>query len=302
MHIHTDWSTPSFDLPPAAPRTGPFPHRPFLSTWWERRARPGERLLLIDNNDGLLALVDNGRELRFAGESDLTDYHSPLGSNTAELVAEAVAALPGRRFSFDSLPFEAAEDIAKGLADGGAPTEPAEHTSAAVLHLPASYDNWLANLGKKERHEVRRKRRKAHAELGPLVVERWSDDAGLDAFVSMHRSAPGDKGRFMTETREAFFRSLVANTEAVVDVLTTSGRAAAALVAWETESTYYLYNSAYDTGHVSTSLGAVLLSMVIEAQIARGTTAFDFLKGDEAYKYRLGARPRPLFVLEGQTP
>jgi hypothetical protein len=28
---------------------------------------------------------------------------------------------------------------------------------------------------------------------------------------------------------------------------------------------------------------------------------FDFLKGDETYKFRLGAQPRPLFVVETAT-
>ena len=33
----------------------------------------------------------------------------------------------------------------------------------------------------------------------------------------------------------------------------------------------------------------------IEFAIEEGQAIFDFLKGDEAYKFRLGAEPRPLF-------
>ena len=42
----------------------------------------------------------------------------------------------------------------------------------------------------------------------------------------------------------------------------------------------------------------VLLRLLFEAAIKAGIAAFDFLKGDEVYKFRLGASERPLFVVE----
>ena len=38
-----------------------------------------------------------------------------------------------------------------------------------------------------------------------------------------------------------------------------------------------------------------MLSHLIERSIDDGKKVFDFLKGDETYKFRLGAQPRPLF-------
>ena len=46
-------------------------------------------------------------------------------------------------------------------------------------------------------------------------------------------------------------------------------------------------------------LGIVLIAAMIERSIADGLVRFDFLKGDERYKYHLGAVERPLSVLEG---
>ena len=40
------------------------------------------------------------------------------------------------------------------------------HQSAALVALPASHDGYLEDLGKKQRHEVRRKRRRFAEELG----------------------------------------------------------------------------------------------------------------------------------------
>jgi CelD/BcsL family acetyltransferase involved in cellulose biosynthesis len=42
------------------------------------------------------------------------------------------------------------------------------------------------------------------------------------------------------------------------------------------------------------------LSTLIEAQITRGASVFDFLKGDEAYKFRHGGEARDLFIVEGR--
>jgi CelD/BcsL family acetyltransferase involved in cellulose biosynthesis len=41
---------------------------------------------------------------------------------------------------------------------------------------------------------------------------------------------------------------------------------------------------------------------MIEAQIGRGARVFDFLKGDERYKFKHGASPRPLYAVSGRLP
>jgi CelD/BcsL family acetyltransferase involved in cellulose biosynthesis len=41
------------------------------------------------------------------------------------------------------------------------------------------------------------------------------------------------------------------------------------------------------------------VDLLVQQAIAAGLARFDFLKGDEAYKFRLGGRPRALFVVEG---
>ena len=50
------------------------------------------------------------------------------------------------------------------------------------------------------------------------------------------------------------------------------------------------------------SPGIVLFSAMIENEIERGAEIFDFLKGDEQYKFKHGAEPRQLYAIEGRTP
>ena len=51
-----------------------------------------------------------------------------------------------------------------------------------------------------------------------------------------------------------------------------------------------IYNSGYDPqAYADLSPGIVLTSYTIQDAIGRGVQVFDFLQGDEAYKYRFGA-------------
>jgi len=301
MRIHEDWFSPSFSMRPVAEAPGPFPRRAFLELWWDQYSRPSDRLLIAEEpGAGLVPLVIRNGRVEFAGEPDLCDYHSPLGPAAAVAVEEVLPEVRGRRFRFDSLPAEAAEVVAEGLAAAGAHADPVRHEVAAVLTLDTGYAGWLDGIGKKERHEVRRKLRRCTADLGELGLVR--DAGAFSAFVAMHRSAPGDKGAFLTEQTEMFFAALLADGGAVLDVLTASGRPVAAAFGFEDDEGYYLYNSAYESDVAASSPGIALLAHLIEARAGAGVTRFDFLKGDEPYKFRLGAAPRPLYALEGILP
>ena len=52
---------------------------------------------------------------------------------------------------------------------------------------------------------------------------------------------------------------------------------------------------AFDPELRTLSPGNVMLSHLIERAINQGMSVFDFLKGDATYKFRLGARERPLY-------
>ena len=56
-----------------------------------------------------------------------------------------------------------------------------------------------------------------------------------------------------------------------------------------------LYNSGFDPLHAKLAPGIVLLTHVIRDAINRGVPEFDFLRGEEAYKYAFGPTPQDLF-------
>jgi CelD/BcsL family acetyltransferase involved in cellulose biosynthesis len=187
----------------------------------------------------------------------------------------------------------------KALSLNGIASKVSEHEIVAVLRLPSTFDDWLASLGKKQRHEVRRKRRRFEADFGTIEIERHTGDA-IDAFCAMHRLSAGEKGQFMTEPMETLFTELLATAGASIHLLTCDGVARAAAFGFESDHGYFYYNSAYDPAAAMASPGVVLFSMMIEIEIERGAEVFDFLKGDEQYKFRHGAEPRQLFTIEGR--
>jgi CelD/BcsL family acetyltransferase involved in cellulose biosynthesis len=288
-----------FDLGALAPRVGPFPMPEFLQAWLEE-LQPDARVLIISSGGGVLPLMQAAGVIRFLGDSDLTDYHSPLGRDIEGTVG-ILANMVDRNTSvdLDSLPGEAAGDIAETLASNGLRPKISEQTIARVLHLPSSVDEYHGLIGKKERHELRRKRRRYEEQVGPGTPQTdHGRGFGFDEFVRLHRLAPGEKGSFMTAERHRFFSRLAGQNGWRVDYLENDGAATACLFGWTDGYDYYLYNSSFDPAFQAASPGQVLLAAMIEHAITEGWGVFDFLKGDESYKARLGAVPRQLFRIE----
>jgi CelD/BcsL family acetyltransferase involved in cellulose biosynthesis len=223
-----------------------------------------------------------------------------VGTAADQLVDDLLADLTaGTPFSFDSLPEEAAGVVTAGARRRDRTVHCRPQGLTAVLDLPSSYEEYLAGLSGKDRHEVRRKQRRFESRVGAgRLVEGGAD--GLAAFVAMHRAAAGLKGGFLTAELEAFFADLLGLEGARLDLLVTEdGARAAAAFGFQDERAYYLYNSAYDQALSTASPGVVLIDLLVRRCIASGLVRLDFLKGDEPYKFRLGAKPRPLFVVEG---
>ena len=288
-----------FALGASAPRVGPFPYPGFLEAWREE-IRPEAPMLIVSSGEGILPLMESAGVIQFLGDSDLTDYHSPLGTDLDGPV-EILANLIDRNMSLDldSLPGEAAEPLADSLSRNGLRPMMSEQTIARVLTLPSSVSEYYVMIGKKERHELRRKRRRYEDQVGPATLcTEVGQGFGFDEFVRLHRLAPGDKGGFMTGERQRFFSRLAGQDGWRVDYLVRDGAATACLFGWTNGSDYYLYNSSFDPSLQAASPGLVLLIGMIENAIGEGWGVFDFLKGDEIYKARLGAAPRRLFRVE----
>jgi len=98
----------------------------------------------------------------------------------------------------------------------------------------------------------------------------------------------------MTAGMESFFRSLSkAMAEAKLlrlGIFELNRSPVAAAMCFDYRGVVYLYNNGYDPQYGHLSVGSVSKVLSIKDSIERGRKKFDFLKGDEEYKQRLGGK------------
>jgi hypothetical protein len=195
----------------------------------------------------------------------------------------------------DSLSYKALPSI---FRNAGLRVEVDQEDVAPHVHLPAHYENYLMQIDKKQRHEIRRKQRRVERELevGFTLIQSMDELQGaMDEFLRLQRMSRPDKETFMTPHMERFFRVMAGRMLEAgylhLSFLSLNGENAAALLAFEYKKELLLYNSGYDTERWAIySPGWVLLGYAIQHAIARGIEVFDFLQGDEEYKYRFGGQ------------
>ncbi len=182
---------------------------------------------------------------------------------------------------------------------GGCAVEVFREDVAPQFDLPLHYATYLQHqVDKKQRHEIRRKQRRAEREADVrfyLVNDQHCLEAEIDDFIALQRASRSDKAEFMTTDMHRFFavaaRTMYDAGYLRLFFLTIDGEKAASLFAFEYDRHMLLYNSGYDPdAHSQLSPGWVLLSYSIQYAIAVGCTVFDFMQGDEEYKYRFGSR------------
>jgi CelD/BcsL family acetyltransferase involved in cellulose biosynthesis len=166
-----------------------------------------------------------------------------------------------------------------------------------TLPIAADMDGYLATLGKKERHEIRRKVRRAEA-VGELRLDDSADPLGdLDAFIDLHQKRWGDLGLFPDTPGGAQSRVFARRLFELHGVdgplrltfLTVGDRRIAAGIHFETNDGYLYYNAGVDPDARELSPGVLMVHAYVRRALEAGKRRLDFLRGDEPYKYEWGA-------------
>ena len=125
-----------------------------------------------------------------------------------------------------------------------------------------------------------------------MKCTRCGIESRLDDFVALHRRSREGKAKFMDARMERFFRravpALAAHGGARLALLDLPDGPIAAFVTLEWDGTVGLYNSGFHPQRAGLSPGVVLLAHVVRDAIERGQRRFDFLRGEERYKFEFG--------------
>jgi CelD/BcsL family acetyltransferase involved in cellulose biosynthesis len=298
-----------------------------FTTWhwqrlWHLHLAPDFTLVPLTARDvrgrlvGVVPLAERDGAVTFGGGADVSDYLDALTVDAEQLaiaraLAEAMAHQGWSRYDLRSLP--AASPLLATLPDAlrrrGLNVAVERDDVCPVVELPGDWESYLAQLNKKDRHELRRKLRR----LDTAGTVRWyavANEAGLpkalDEFLRLHRASRAEKAIFMDAQREHFFRELgrtfVPRGTMRLYFMEIDGRQVAATICFDHRDETWLYNSGYDPQYAAYSVGLLLKALCLRDAIERGKRRFDFLRGNERYKYDLGATDRVVMRLQASQP
>lgn len=252
-------------------------------------AEPGIWRILggVDVSDYLDLIAEAGREEEA--------WRSLLGARAAAGATWDLHAVPATSYTVAALP--------RLVAEGGGEITVAVEERCPILALPASWEAYLAGLSGKHRHELTRKLRRMEREAPAVRATSLGEpglvQARLGDFLRLHRSSRVGKAKFMDERMEAFFRevstALAGQGMMRLWFLDAEGGPMASFIALEWDGTVGLYNSGFEPSRAALSPGLVLLTHLIRDAIGRGRRRFDFLRGEERYKYEFGPIPEDVY-------
>jgi len=292
-------------------------------TWWQSLGSGELRVITFRQDDGALVGVaplfidketDGHLSLSLIGCVDVSDYLDVIVARGFEeqVYRALLDTLTRADFpAWDTLDLcttpaaSPTNSLFKEIAQArGLNLETKLHDVAPFINLPDDWDAYLATLEKKQRHEIRRKlRRVEEANTRWYVIE--SAEAlpqAIADFVQLHKQSRPDKNMFMDTRMETFFarmaQALFPRGWLQLAFLEVDGARAAAILNFVYANDVLVYNSGYDpVMYGSLSPGIVLFAHSIQDAIAAKRRRYDFLRGDEEYKYRFGARDAQLFEL-----
>ncbi len=339
MHIETIRSTSQLnalakewnDLLAKSISQVPFLRHEYISAWWQGLGggewKLGELSIIIARHTtGELAGIaplfqtenrDGQPALMLLGSIEISDYLDVIATPEdlpafleAMLSYLANEQIPGGHLLdfyniLESSPTIAAMQAVAEKLNWTASLQPLQH--CPYIPLPGDWEKYLCGIDKKQRHEIRRKLRRAEEHYLPLnwyMLESKDDlDQQTDEFLKLMAHDP-DKAKFLTpEMRKQMHAIVQAAHDAgwlQLSFIEVNGEKVAAYLNFDYMNHIWVYNSGLDFRYGELSPGWVLLAHLLEWANEHQRLSFDFMRGDEQYKYRFGAIDRRVMRLTVQ--
>ena len=303
----------------------PFSRHEYLSEWWKtlgggewrvgadgRAERPILALISATENDQLIGIAplfiaeyDSQRALLLIGSIEISDYLD-LIVREGDLVRFVSGLFDFLLSSFDdrwsAIDWYNLPDDSPTLAAFKSEAEKRGWTRHQEIYRPTpriplngSFEEYLSRIEKKQRHEIRRKMRRA-AESEKTVrftIVNGTEDINteINAFLDLMLHDPG-KAEFLHPAMREQMTVTLQNAHAQgylwLAFLEIEGVKTAASLNFDYRNKLWGYNSGVSREHMELSPGWVLLAHTIQWCCENGRFEFDFMRGDEEYKYRFG--------------
>ncbi|MFH1485430.1 MAG: GNAT family N-acetyltransferase [Chloroflexota bacterium] len=279
--------------------------------WWEQFGTERELLLLNGYRDGRLIgiapLMRKDHTISFVGDTQICDYLDFIVTRGEEESFYSALLAYLDKLSWRSLDLYAIPDYSRTIVTllplakelGYSVAVGVEDVCPRVT-LGKTWDDYLAGLNKKYRHELRRKLRrlKSSGTVNLYATPRDSLETDMVDFIRLHRMSREDKARFMDSEMEAFFlkemASLAERDYLKLFFMELDGVRVSSAICFDYGDELGLYNSGFDPAYSTLSVGLLLKALCLKKAIESGKRRFDFLRGKERYKYELGGEDLPV--------
>jgi CelD/BcsL family acetyltransferase involved in cellulose biosynthesis len=292
----------------------PFLRYEYQTAWWQHRGggewRDAQLVLIAAHEDGKLIGIapvfiseyENQPALLLVGSIEISDYLDVITrkEDHARFIAgllDFIAAQNLPDLDWYNIPDSSATSTAlrSASAERGWTYHEEIYRPTPRITLNGDFDEYLSRVEKKQRHEIRRKTRRAE-ESGRGV--RWyiSDmkdtESEIDAFLQLMAQDP-NKANFLKEPMRTQMREVIraahANGWLWLAFLEADGQRIAAALNFDYDNKLWGYNAGVDRAFMDLSPGWVLLCYILQWCCENKRAEFDFMRGDEEYKYRFGA-------------
>jgi len=167
-----------------------------------------------------------------------------------------------------------------------------------IVRLPRTWEEYLQMLEGKQRREIRRKLRRASGQAALswyIVGPEHNLETEVEGFLDLMAASTPDKAAFLTSRMRDFFHQLarVAYDAGWLQLvfLEIGGRKAATYFNFVYNNRMLIYNSGLDwRAFPKFGAGIILTAYCIRHAIEQGREVFDFMQGDERYKYQFGGQ------------
>jgi CelD/BcsL family acetyltransferase involved in cellulose biosynthesis len=328
LRLEAEWSairSPWNDLLSRSASDYPFLRWEYQRAWWAHRGggeqpdaelriglwRPGGVLRGIAP---LLRVVDSGSgTLRLIGSREISDYLDVICApedldSFCEDLLDTLARLDEAEWqTLDLHNLHSAShtaDVMGAAADRrGWRWERKPLEVCPTIRLADSWDAYLDSLEKKQRHEVRRKLRRAESEGRTPVLRKAAPEQAGEAMQDFLRLMALDprKEAFLTPAMRGQFRAIADATAGAgilqLAFLEYEDKRIAGFFNFDYRNRIWVYNSGMDPAYAPLSPGWVLLALLIQDAIRMGREEFDFMRGNEPYKFLWGGTGEPISQL-----
>ncbi len=286
---------------------------PWLNAWHNTLGRDTSLSLLIVHGPGG---VEGYAPLKvfqgvgcFAGDPEVCDYFDVVATRGKEDVVCRALLQAARQAGVRALdlfpvrPTSAVITHMVPLCRALGYTLSVERTDVTVeMPLDGSWEGYLRSLNGKQRHEVRRKMRRLQ-EAGSVDFRVITSADGLEpslhVFFDLFQRNRDDKAQFLTPPVKAYLetlcRSMAREGMLRLSVLSLNASPVASALCFDDAQALFLYNNGYDAAFAALSVGLMHTVFTIKDAVELGRTRYEFLRGDENYKIRLGGREVPLY-------